>query len=336
MRKIAFALSARLQRLISKPILDLVEVERKVIDKQDYSVRAQRTTDDEIGLLIDAFNLMLSQIHARDEEITVARDRAEEANRSKSTFLANMSHELRTPLNAIIGYSEMLQEEAEDLGQEDFIPDLAKIQSAGKHLLNLINGVLDLSKIEAGRMELYLETFSVEELVHGVQSTIKPLMEKNGNVFEVTAGGEVGAIHADLTKTRQILLNLLSNAAKFTAQGKVTLEVARKASQGRDWIRFRVTDSGIGMTAEQIHKVFEPFSQADVSTTRQYGGTGLGLSICKRFSEMMGGDIFVESELGHGSVFTVQLPVQVAEAGGEDEPPKEPVRLAGPRQRREP
>ncbi len=309
---ISLLLSSRLQRVISKPILDLVEVEKKVIEKQDYSVRAQKNSDDEIGLLIDAFNLMLAQIEARDDEITIARDRAEEANRSKSTFLANMSHELRTPLNAIIGYSEMLEEDAEDLGQEDFIPDLQKIRSAGKHLLSLINGVLDLSKIEAGKMELYLEDFPVSDLVEEVRATAAPLVERNGNAFRITLDPSTdGPMRADLTKTRQILLNLLSNAAKFTRAGEVRLEVARRTAGGTDWVRFRVTDSGIGMSPQQQAKVFEPFSQADVSTTRKYGGTGLGLSICKRFCEMMGGDIYVDSRPGEGSTFTVQLPAKV-------------------------
>lgn len=176
-------------------------------------------------------------------------------------------------------------------------------------------------------MELYLETFPIDELVQGVNSTIRPLMENNGNRFEVDSPETVGSMHADLTKTRQILFNLLSNAAKFTSQGRVLLDVARKRDNGQEWLRFRVSDNGIGMTPEQLAKVFEPFSQADVSTTRQYGGTGLGLSICKRFSEMMGGDIFAESELGQGTVFTVQLPATVRE-GPQDEAPKRPVRLA--------
>ncbi len=316
---IALLLSSALQRLISKPLLDLVEVEKVVIEKQDYSVRAQKEGNDEIGLLIDAFNLMLSQIQARDEEITIARDRAQEANRSKSTFLANMSHELRTPLNAIIGYSEMLQEEAEDLGQEDFIPDLGKIQTAGKHLLNLINGVLDLSKIEAGRMELYAELFEVDELVDEVASMVRPLVSKNSNQLQVVCE-QPGQLNADLTKTRQILFNLLSNAAKFTENGEVLFEVGRKQAGGSEWLRFRVSDNGIGMTTEQLAKVFEPFSQADASTTRQYGGTGLGLSICKRFCEMMGGDIRAESTPGQGAVFTVHLPAEAPEltTGGAD------------------
>jgi CheY-like chemotaxis protein/two-component sensor histidine kinase len=207
----------------------------------------------------------------------------------------------------------MLEEDAEDLGQEDFIPDLQKIRSAGKHLLSLINGVLDLSKIEAGKMELYLEDFPVTDLVEEVRATAAPLVEKNNNAFrvELEGDGALGTMRADLTKTRQILLNLLSNSAKFTQGGAVKLEVARRAAGGTDWVRFRVSDDGIGMSAEQLAKVFEPFSQADVSTTRKYGGTGLGLSICKRFCEMMGGDIYVDSQPGQGSTFTVQLPAEV-------------------------
>ncbi|GAB4174247.1 MAG: hypothetical protein Fur0032_13880 [Terrimicrobiaceae bacterium] len=239
------------------------------------------------------------------QEALAARDAAESANRTKSTFLANMSHELRTPMNAIIGYSEMLIEEAGDLDQKEFLPDLKKIRSAGKHLLALINDILDVSKIEAGKMTLYLEDFDVADIVSDVASTVQPLIEKNGNTLEVVIAPEAGTMHADLTKLRQTLFNLLSNAAKFTSKGYITLRVDTPDT-GR--LRFSVTDTGIGMTEDQLVKLFQAFSQADASTTRKYGGTGLGLVICRKFCEMMGGTISVTSRPGEGTTFTAELP----------------------------
>jgi signal transduction histidine kinase/DNA-binding response OmpR family regulator len=242
------------------------------------------------------------------QELAITRDKALEANRAKSTFLANMSHELRTPLNAIIGYSEMLQEEAEDLGYGDFTPDLDKIRKAGQHLLGVINDILDLSKIEAGRMELYLETFSLPSLVEEITTTIQPVIEKNSNRLDVQLQEPLGTMHSDITKMRQIVFNLLSNAAKFTTEGTVTLAIRRVMRGSEDWIDIRVSDTGIGMTPEQQERVFEEFTQADSSTTRRYGGTGLGLPISRHFAQMMGGDILVDSEVGKGSTFIVQVP----------------------------
>ena len=244
-----------------------------------------------------------------------AKEEAEAASRSKSTFLANMSHELRTPLNAILGYSEMLQEEAEENGQQALIPDLQKIHGAGKHLLGLINDVLDLSKIEAGKMDLYIENFDVEELVQGVLGTIAPLVEAGENTVRAELSDDLGAMRADSTKVRQSLLNLLSNASKFTERGTIQLRASRETSEGRDWIVFRVVDSGIGMTPQQIGNLFQSFIQADLSTTRKYGGTGLGLAITRRFCQMMGGDVAVESTLGKGSTFTIRLPAEVVDHG---------------------
>jgi PAS domain S-box-containing protein len=248
-----------------------------------------------------------------EEELRVAKEAAEQANSAKSSFLANMSHELRTPLNAILGYSEMLKEEAEDAGQGDFVPDLTKIHSAGKHLLGLINDVLDLSKIEAGKMELYIEPVEVRQLVDDVASTVLPLIEKNTNHLEVVCPPEVQFSNTDVTKLRQVLLNLLSNASKFTKEGKVTFGVAREKRPDKDWLVFSVKDSGIGMTETQLSKLFQAFSQADVSTTRKYGGTGLGLAISRKFCQMMGGDITVESEPGKGSTFFVHIPADVVD-----------------------
>jgi PAS domain S-box len=254
-----------------------------------------------------------------------AREAAEEANRTKSAFLANMSHELRTPMNAIIGYSEMLIEDAEDTGNEDAIPDLKKIHAAGKHLLGLINDVLDISKIEAGKMTLYLEDAPIPALVEEVASTIRPLVAKNNNTLVVEPAPDLGVLHADVTKVRQTLFNLLSNAAKFTHEGRITLRVFVAPRDGRDFVHFRVADTGIGMTKEQLGKLFQAFVQADASTTRKYGGTGLGLAISKKFCQLMGGDIVVESEPGKGTVFTASIPMHV-----EDPAKSRPPFPAGP------
>jgi PAS domain S-box-containing protein len=231
------------------------------------------------------------------------------ASRHKSEFLANMSHELRTPLNAIIGYSEMLREEA-GAAQKPILSELGKIAGAGRHLLQLINAVLDLSKIEAGKMEVALEDFSVQDLVESVVAVIAPLAEKNANRLEIRIAPEVEGMRADSTKVRQTLFNLLSNACKFTQQGKVTLAVAQQADAAGDFLTFTISDTGIGMTAEQMSRLFQEFTQADAETTRKYGGTGLGLALSRRLCRMMGGDISVTSEHGRGSTFVVRLPVR--------------------------
>jgi PAS domain S-box-containing protein len=246
-------------------------------------------------------------------ELLQARHAAEAANETKSRFLASTSHELRTPLNAIIGYSEMLQEQAEEEGHPGYVPDLAKIHSAGKHLLAVINDILDLSKIEAGKMELYLESFELRPVLDDVATTVRPLVEQHGNRFELHAPADLGAMRADATRVRQVLLNLLSNASKFTDHGLIHLAVERDGTE----VLFRVRDTGIGMTPEQLEKLFQAFTQAEASTASKYGGTGLGLAISRRFCQMMGGDVTVESTPGAGSTFTVRLPINVREAAPE-------------------
>jgi PAS domain S-box-containing protein len=246
-----------------------------------------------------------------EQDLVEAKEAAEAASRAKSTFLANMSHELRTPLNAIIGYSEMLREEVLESGHEALLPDLNKIHSAGQHLLELISNILDLSKIEAGKMDLHLESFDLPTTVRQVAATIHPLMERNGNRLEVECLSDLGRMESDLSKVRQMLFNLLSNAAKFTHEGSVWLQLSRTGSPEQPELTCRVSDTGIGMTSEQIGALFQEFTQADSSTTRLYGGTGLGLALTRRLSRMLGGEIAVESELGKGSVFTLRLPMQI-------------------------
>ncbi len=335
----ALLVSSKLQQLISGPILHLEDTMRMVSATKSYDVRATKFYGDEIGRLIDGFNTMLSEIQHRDaavhdandelqirtlelegeivrrsemqEELLNAKHAAEDANRAKSAFLANMSHELRTPLNAIIGYSEMLEEETQELGKIANVKDLQKIQGAGKHLLALINDVLDLSKIEAGRMGLHLETFDISQMIDEMVATLRPAIAKNSNTIQVRLANELGAMRADITKVRQILFNLLSNACKFTDHGEISVDVERSTEKDQDWIRFRVTDTGIGISAKQKGNLFQEFTQADVSIARKYGGTGLGLAISYRYARLMKGRISVESEPGRGSVFTVHLPAKV-------------------------
>jgi len=335
----AYLVSSKLQKVISGPIVHLEDTMRMVSANKNYEVRAVKSYSDEIGSLIDGFNTMLSDIQHRDTALRGANDElqtrtreleaeishrkqaqedllkakyiAEEASRAKSTFLANMSHELRTPLNAIIGYSEMLEEEAQDSGAVATVQDLQKIKSAGKHLLELINDVLDLSKIEAGKMGLHLETFDVPGMIDDIVTTLQPAIKKNGNTLRVHLADQVGMMRADITKVRQILFNLLSNACKFTDHGTISVDVDQSTEEGLDWLQFRVTDTGIGISAKSQENLFQEFAQADTSIARRYGGTGLGLAITYRFVQLMKGRIGVESQPGEGSTFTVHIPAQV-------------------------
>ncbi len=322
---------------VTRPLSNLSQAVEEV-GKGNMDIHIKRQSKDEIGDLATSFANMVKQLSSREtalrelnenletrvEERTIelkslqlglerARDAADDANQAKSAFLANMSHELRTPMNAILGYSEMLMEEAEDLEQEVFIPDLKKIHQSGTHLLSLINDVLDLSKIESGKMEAFAEVIDLDILIDEVSATAHPLLEKNKNSLAIERGEELGTADQDVTKLRQTLFNLLSNAAKFTHEGTVTLRVDRTEKDEMSWLTFAVSDTGIGIAEDKIENIFEEFAQADSSTTRDYGGTGLGLAISRRFCELLGGDLSVHSEPGEGSTFTIHIPAILPE-----------------------
>ena len=256
---------------------------------------------------------LLIRDRTAEEELVKARDAAEAATRAKSQFLANMSHELRTPLNAVIGITEMLMEDADNLGHDDFVEPLQRIQRAGNHLLDLINEILDLSKIESGMLKLNYEVFDMTLLLHDAIGTSAPLAAKNNNWIKLVCPQKLGDIYSDPTRIRQIVLNLLSNACKFTENGRITVEATREDKDAQAWLTLKVSDTGIGMLPEQVKRIFEQFTQADNTTTRKYGGTGLGLAISQRLCQMMRGTIDVNSKPGLGTTFRVRLPINTHE-----------------------
>mgnify|MGYP001496613926 FL=1 len=280
---------------------------------------ADRNSSEEasVELMLVAFSRMSDEVNglidARTSEMETARDEARDASDQKTKFFANMSHELRTPLNAILGYGEMLYEDCEDLGYDDLLPDLKKITSSGTHLLSLINNILDLSKIEAGKMELFVTSFEIENMVQTIKDVSEPLAAKNDNGFVINLDGAMGSMSQDETKLRQCLTNFLSNGFKFTKNGTVTLDVKARMEGDVEFVDFAVIDTGAGMSPEGVAKVFEEYTQAERSTSANYGGTGLGLPISKKFAEMMGGDVIVTSEEGVGSVFTMSVPRECPE-----------------------
>jgi signal transduction histidine kinase/CheY-like chemotaxis protein len=361
---LVFAIVRKWVRVITDPILDLSGLAGRVSTERDYSLRAQVRENDELGVLVDSFNGMLERIQEQGQrlaehreqleiqvatrtaelvgannELLVAKERAEVSNRAKSAFLANMSHELRTPLNAILLYSELVLEESKALGQTSILSDVRRIETAGRHLLNLINDILDLSKIEAGKMTVNRDTFEVPPLIRDVVSTVDSLAIQNGNAIQLELDPAVGLIESDATKVRQSLFNLLSNACKFTKQGQITVRVYLTTPPGlqEPWLHIAVEDTGIGISPEQQLRIFSEFIQAEESTNRMFGGTGLGLALSRKFCQVLGGDIRLHSELGRGSTFTMVLPLATAEGEARaslatlaGEPSRLPDPVAGP------
>jgi signal transduction histidine kinase len=312
----------RRTQTISQPLNQLTQKIQQLAGEFQVEWRSPlESQPPEIQTLTASLHHLFDQISQHIRHLQQAKITAEQASVAKSQFLANMSHELRTPLNAILGYSEMLWDDAQDLGNQEMMEDLRMINTAGRHLLSLINDILDLSKIEAGRMNVYLETFNLRQLIEHVVATVKPLIAQNDNELDVHYDFPQESIHADSTKVKQVLLNLLSNAAKFTQKGKITLTVSldccdvSTSVDCQSWICFEVQDTGIGMSAQQQQRVFEAFIQADSSTPNRYGGTGLGLAISRHFCKLMGGELtLIESQIGKGSRFKMCLPTQIQQS----------------------
>jgi signal transduction histidine kinase len=308
---IGFALgSTGLSLLMGYGISSSLLVPVKEMDKRlkqiasgDFSKQVQVSNRDEMGELAKNLNQMNDNLKSLYEKLEIA-------SKHKSDFLANVSHEFRTPLNAIIGYSEMLMEDAQDRGFDSFEPDIRKIHASGKHLLTLINDILDLSKVEAGKMEFSPETFEISGMIREVADMVRPMTETYMITMEIRCANGLGSMYSDSTRVKQMLFNLLSNACKFSERGTVSLHVDRETLDGVHWLNIQVSDTGVGMTEQQIGKLFQPFSQAETKTTRKYGGTGLGLVVTKQFCEMMGGNIEVESSYGKGTTFKVRLPIK--------------------------
>ena len=294
-------------------ILNDIKKMNELADSSDRNSSEEASVE----LMLVAFSRMSDEVNglidARTSEMENARDEARDASDQKTKFFANMSHELRTPLNAILGYGEMLYEDCEDMGYEDLLPDLKKITSSGTHLLSLINNILDLSKIEAGKMELFVTSFEIENMVQTIKDVSEPLAAKNENDFVINLDGAMGSMSQDETKLRQCITNFLSNGFKFTKNGTVTLDVKSRTDGDIEFVDFAVVDTGAGMSPEGVAKVFEEYTQAERSTSANYGGTGLGLPISKKFAEMMGGDVVVTSEEGVGSTFTMSVPRECPE-----------------------
>ncbi len=307
---LALLLGNAISRSLMGPLMKMHDM-LSHISTGDFSHRIKVPNRDELGGLAENLNRMSEELRGLYYQI-------EMASNYKSEFLANVSHELRTPLNAIIGYSEMLIEDAEEKGHEDFIPDLGKIHTSGKHLLALIKDILDLSKIEAGKIDLIPEQLDLIKIINEVVTTVEPLAKKYKNRLDIQYNDKLGILYADPTRLRQMLFNLLSNACKFTERGTITLDAERYNARQNDWLNISVSDTGVGMTREQMDKLFQPFSQIRNQSTSKHDGTGLGLVITKRFCNMMGGEIKVESEFGKGSTFTLSLPVNDIQTGDAD------------------
>jgi signal transduction histidine kinase len=292
---------------VHKPFEDLVNNTQKVSEGQ-HDLRFDTSRQDEFGYIARFFNEMLDKLLEQQGQLKAAVDEAKRANNAKSVFLANMSHELRTPLNAIIGYSDLLVEQATDLNQLECIPDLQKISTAGKYLLDLINNILDITKIEAGKTEVYYERVDVHTMIDEITSTMEPLTEKNNNELIVSVDPDIREFKADYTKLRQSIFNLLSNACKFTQQGKIQLRVYKVTRNNREKLLFEIADNGIGMSDTCLSNLFRPFSRGDQSSAQKIAGTGLGLAISRNFCNLMGGEISAQSTVGAGTVFTIHIP----------------------------